>query len=290
MAKLLFLALLLASALQATAADRILILTKTAAYREDNIAPARLALKKYLEQKGLAVDTSENAGLFTDSSLAKYKAVVFLKTSGDILNPAQQTAFEKFFLAGGGFVAIHSALDTEYDWAFYGKLIGGAYFMSLGGNQKTQETILVEDSTDISTAMLPRPWHRTDEIYNFKANPRLSKDPIVHVLLTVDGKSYPKGVPGEDHPMSWYDSYQGGHAWVTAMGHTTESYSDPLFLGHVWGGMQYAMGRTATAAVFSAPDPRTSGVIGKHAARRYQASGRTVPAGEKGASPRLLRP
>jgi type 1 glutamine amidotransferase len=240
------LCLLLACA-SAQTADRILIVTRNAVYREDNIPQARLAVKNLFEQKGLLVDTTENAGMFTDTTLAKYKALVFLKTSGDILNPAQQTAFETWFKAGGGLVAIHSALDTEYDWPFYGKLIGGAWFASLGGDLKTKQTIVAEDTADASTVDLPRRWSRTDEIYNFKSNPRDSKDPKIHVLVTVDGSSYPKGTPGADHPMSWYDAYQGGRAWVTAMGHTTESYSDPLFLGHVWGGMLYALGRTPTA-------------------------------------------
>ncbi|MDB5047107.1 MAG: hypothetical protein JWO30_178 [Fibrobacteres bacterium] len=269
-------AMMLIGALATHGADRILILTKTAAFREDNIAPTRLALKNFFEQKGLVVDTSENAGLFTDSILAKYKAVVFLKTSGDILNPAQQSAFEKFFQAGGGFLAIHSALDTEYDWAFYGKIIGGAYFLGLGGDSKTQQTIVVEDTADVSTLPLPRRWNRTDEIYNFKANPRDSKDVKVHVLITVDGSTYKNGIPGQDHPMSWYDAYLGGRAWVTAMGHTTESYSDPLFLGHLWGGMQYALGRTPTAIAFPGGLTGIRSRAGRHSGQIYLPTGRNV--------------
>lgn len=247
-----------AFAIAAQAADTVLIFTRTNGGREDNIAPARLGLKNYFESKGVLVDTSENAALFTDTGLAKYKAVVFLKTSGDILNPAQQTAFEKYFQAGGGLMAIHSALDTEYNWPFYGILIGGAYFMSLGGDLNTHQNILVVDTNNPATKNLPRVWPRTDEIYNFKANPRDSKSVNVHVLVTVDESTYKGGTPGKDHPMSWYDEYQGGRAWVTAMGHTTASYSDTLFLGHLWGGLQYAMGRPVTALGYSAPAPRAA--------------------------------
>ncbi len=244
-------ALTLTLALTSNAADRILIMTKTQGYREDNITPARLALKAFLEKKGVVVDLSEDAGLFTDTGLVKYKSIVFLKTSGDILDATQQLAFEKWFKAGGGLVAIHSALDTEYLWPFYGILLGGAWFLNLAGNLNTVQNIVVEDTNDISTKLLPRRWRRTDEIYNFKTNPRNSTITKVHVLVTVDEASFTGGTPGKDHPMSWYDSYLGGRAWVTAMGHTTASYSDSLFLGHVWGGVQYALGLTTTAVAYS---------------------------------------
>lgn len=281
-------AVFLSGPIAARAADRILIMTKTAAFREDNIAPTRLALKNFFELKGLAVDTTENAALFTDSTLAKYKAVVFLKTSGDILDPSQQTAFEKFFQAGGGFLGIHSALDTEYDWPFYGKLIGGAWYVNLGGDSQTQQVIVIEDTVDISTAGLPRRWTRTDEIYNFKANPRAAKDPAVHVLVTVDGSSYKNGTAGADHPMSWYTAYQGGRSWVTAMGHVTAAYSDPLFLGHLWGGMQYVLKRSPTAAAFPGRDGKRSGASGPTARdrKRFTPDGRNL---SKAAPIRIVR-
>lgn len=247
--------LCLALAGSVSAADRILIFTRTAAYREDNIAPTRLALRNFYFSKGLEVDTSENPGLFADSSLARYKAVVFLKTSGDALDDAQQAAFEKWFKAGGGFQGIHSALDTEYDWPFYGKMIGGAWYKSLPGDQKQTQTEVVEDTADISTKALPRRWERTDEIYAFKANPRAAADPKQHILVTVDESTFPKGVAGTDHPMSWYCAFEGGRAWTTAMGHVTAAYSDQLFLGHLWGGMQYLLGRTTTALGYAGPRP-----------------------------------
>ncbi len=238
----------LGCAASAFAADRILIFTRTEKYREDNITPTRAMLRNFYAGKGLTVDTSETAGLFTDTTLAKYKAVVFLKTSGNALSDEQQAAFEKWFKAGGGFQAIHSALDTEYDWPFYGKMIGGAWFKSLPGDMNTKQTEVVEDSTDISTKALPRKWERTDEIYAFKANPRAAVDPVQHILVTVDESTFKNGVPGTDHPMSWYCAYQGGRAWTTAMGHVTGAYADSLFLGHLWGGMQYLLGRTTSVS------------------------------------------
>jgi len=230
-----------------SASDRILIFTKTAGTRENNIMDSRTALKAFYEAKGLTVDTSENAALFTDTGLARYKAVVFLKTTGDFLNDAQQAAFEKWFKAGGGAQIIHAALDAEMNWVFYGKIIGGAYFQSLPGDSNTVHSIIVEDSLDPSTRAMHNPWQRKDEIYGFRANPRVAKDPSMHILVKVDETSYGKK-PGADHPMSWYCEYLGGRAWTTAMGHITPCYTakvDSVFLYHLWGGMEYLLGREA---------------------------------------------
>ncbi len=250
MSKLCLATLGLGSALAVSAADRILIFTKTQTVREDNIVQTRTSLKTFFEGKGLLVDTSESGSKFSDTALAKYKAVVFHKTTGDFLNADQQAAFERFFQAGGGALVLHASLDAEMNWAFYGKIIAGAYFGSLGGQQTTNQTIVVEDSTDPSTAHLPKSWKRTDEIYNYKVNPRNSTNPKVHVLLTLDESSYPGGKAGTDHPVSWYATYMGGRSWVTSMGHTTASYADANFLGHLWGGMQYVLNSTVTPVAF----------------------------------------
>lgn len=273
MSNLCFAAAFLGCALAVNAADRILIFTKTQTVREDNIWDTRTSLKLFFESKGLLVDTSEIGSKFSDTALAKYKAVVFHKTTGDFLNADQQAAFERFFQAGGGALIIHASLDAEMNWPFYGKIIAGAYFASLGGQQTTNQTILREDSTDPSTAHLPKSWARTDEIYNYKANPRSSTNPKVHVLLTIDESSYPGGKAGTDHPVSWYATYMGGRSWVTSMGHTTASYSDANFLGHLWGGMQYVLNGGVTPVAF----PKRISREPKRAAGEwsgYQATGR----------------
>ncbi|MBW8886852.1 MAG: ThuA domain-containing protein [Fibrobacteres bacterium] len=240
----------------ALAADRVLLFTKTAGTRENNVVASRTPLKAFYEGKGLIVDTSENAALFSDTGLAKYKAIVFLKTTGDFLNDTQQAAFEKWFKAGGGAQIIHAALDAEPNWAFYGKMIGGAYFQSLPGDSTTKHTLVVADSADAASrpVLAAHPdgrWPRTDEIYGFRANPRSATNPSMHILMTVDESTYKNGHAGTDHPMSWSCAYMGGRAWTTAIGHTTDSYapkpsspnSDSLFLYHLWGGMEYILGR-----------------------------------------------
>jgi type 1 glutamine amidotransferase len=259
--------LALAAAVSAAPApDRVLIFTKTAGVRENNVADTRKALKAFYEGKGLSVDTSESGALFSDTGLAKYKAVVFLKTTGDFLNASQQAAFEKWFQAGGGAQIIHAALDAETNWAFYGKLIGGAYFQSLPGDSTTRHTIVVQDTADASTREILKAnpsgrWVRTDEIYGFRANPRSATNPSMHILATVDESTFRNGVAGRDHPMSWYCAYQGGRAWTTAMGHVTDAYAprpdapnkDSLFLYHLWGGMEYVLGRDAVPVAFPRP-------------------------------------
>ena len=108
-----------------------------------------------------------------------------------------------------------------------------------------------------STAGLPDPWVRTDEWYGFRANPR---DAGVHVLLSLDEDSYTGGTMGVDHPIAWYHDYDGGRAWYTAGGHTAESYADPLFVGHVWSGIEYAAG--SSAAIQSGGAPRAASLCG----------------------------
>jgi cytochrome c len=250
--------LALAAVAAASAADRVLIFTKTASTRENNIADTRKALKAFYESRGLAADTSESGALFSDTGLAKYQAIVFLKTTGDFLNDGQQAAFEKWFKTGRGAQIIHAALDAEMNWAFYGKLIGGAYFQSLPGDSTTGHSIIVEDTLDPSTRAMPRPWQRTDEIYGFRANPRAAKDPAMHILVKVDETSYGKK-PGADHPMSWFCEYQGGRAWTTAMGHVTAAYTakaDSVFLFHLWGGMEYLLKRQPVPIAFPGPGER----------------------------------
>jgi cytochrome c len=155
----------------------------------------------------------------------------------NVLDNNGQAAFEKYIQSGGGYVGVHAASDTEYDWPWYNKLVG-AQFKS---HPKQQEAVLhVVDSNFIATKHLPREWKRWDEWYNFK---NLMLDNTYHVLITIDESSYTGGENGAFHPMSWYHDFDGGRAFYTELGHTDESYADPLFLKHLLGGINYAMGR-----------------------------------------------
>ncbi len=214
---------------------KVLAFTKTAAFYHDSIPDAVAAIRKLGAENHFAVDVTNDARAFNDSNLAKYDAVVFLLTTGDVLNDTQQAAFKRYISKGHGYVGIHSASDTEHDWPWYGQLVG-AYFKNHPAVQKA--TIRVEDDSHPSTSFLPKTWERTDEWYNFKSNPREN----AHVLLTLDESTYQGGEMGADHPFAWYKRFSGGRSWYTAGGHTKESYSEPLFLQHILGGIQWAAG------------------------------------------------
>ena len=226
-------------------AFKALIFSKTAAFRHTECIPsATVALAQLAVREGFTVDATENAAAFTDENLAQYDVVVFLCTTGDVLDDAQQAAFERYIRAGGGYAGIHSASDTEYDWAWYGGLVG-AYFLDHPGgeNQFQDATLHVEDRGTAATKRLPRRWTREEEWYNFRANPR----DAVHVLLSVDESTYdPRGYTGSagmgDHPIAWCHEYDGGRAFYTALGHRGQYWKEPLLLSHVLGGLRMAAG------------------------------------------------
>lgn len=227
-------ALLMAFAGAADGAD-LLVFTKTEGFRHASIPDAVAAVQGLGATHGFTVTATEDATVFNEASLAAYEAVAFLLTSGDVLDAAQQGAFEAFIRAGGGYVGVHSASDTEYGWAWYGKLVG-AYFESHPSQQDA--TVRVERPTHPATAGLPDPWARFDEWYNFQANPRGD----VQVLLTLDETSYGGGTMGADHPIAWFHDFDGGRSFYTALGHTAASYTEPAFLDHLAGGILYALG------------------------------------------------
>jgi type 1 glutamine amidotransferase len=221
------------------AAFDVLVFHKTAGFQHGSIPEGIAAIQALGAANDFTVTATNNANQITAANLADYEVVVFLNTTGDILNATQQTAFENYVQAGGGWVGVHAAADTEYDWAWYGGLLG-AYFQSHPAIQ--QATIDVEDGEHPSTAHLPAEWVRTDEWYNFRTNPRAQ----VNVLLTLDESTYNGGADGPDHPIAWYHHYDGGRAWYTGLGHTDASYAEPLFLQHLLGGIQYAAGLPLT--------------------------------------------
>jgi type 1 glutamine amidotransferase len=215
---------------------RLLAFSRTTGFRHDSIPAAIAAVQALGTQNGFAVDATEDPSVFTDAGLSKYAAVVFLLTTGNVVERPQRDALERFIAAGRGFVGVHSAADTEYDWSWYGGLMG-AYFASHPDIQ--QATVHIDDADHPSTTSLPDPWVRMDEWYNFRTDPR--SDPDIHILASLDESTYSGGTMG-DHPIAWYHAYLGGRAWYTAGGHTSESYSEPLFLAHLLGGIEYAAG------------------------------------------------
>ena len=214
---------------------RVLVFTKTAGYRHAAIPAGIKAIQKLGAENGFEVDTTENAANFTEDTLQKYAAVIFLNTTGDVLDNYQEADFERYIQAGGGFVGIHAATDTEYEWGWYGQLVGAYFDSHPAGVHKASLT--VKDKSFPATATLPEKWEHSDEWYNFK---NISKS--THVLMTVDEKTYQGGTNGADHPISWYQDFDGGRAFYTELGHTDESYTEANYLAHILGGIKYAMG------------------------------------------------
>jgi type 1 glutamine amidotransferase len=211
---------------------RVLIFAKTAGYHHASIEKAMPLLHHELAKQSIVADTTRNDLAITAMNLKKYKVIIFLNTSGDILDDNQQKVIEGYVKAGGGFVGIHAATDTEFDWPWYSKLVG-AQFMSHPKQQKA--TINVVDRKHPATAFLPEKWERTDEWYDFK-----DISPNIKVLAYLDESTYEGGKNGEKHPIIWYQEYDGGRAFYTGVGHGDESYAEPLVMKHIVEAVRWA--------------------------------------------------
>jgi len=212
---------------------KILAFTKTAGYRHESIDQGIKALRKLSAQNNFDIDFSEDSQIFNDKDLDNYNVIVFLNTSGNILNDTERAAFKKFMQNHGGFVGIHNAIDTETDWPWYSALLG----TKLDGQPEVQSGVVrVMDVKHPSTKNLPYKWDRSDEYVSFSS--KLPND--VKVLAVVDEPADKEGT--SFHPFCWYHEFEGGRAWYTAGGHTSESFTDPVFIKHLIGGIKYAAG------------------------------------------------
>ena len=221
---------------------KVLLFTKTAGWHHKSINAAVTAFEKMAENHYFTLDWQEDSSLFNDKNLANYDVIVFLMTSGDVLNEAQQQAMQKFIQAGKGFVGVHSAADTEYDWPWYGKLVGH-HFVIHPRIQSAQLRVINRKFPGVE--YLPDSGLWTDEWYEF--GPQLS-DNLTYVL-TVDESTYSphadwgsvkgRGM-GDFHPISWYQKIDGGRAFYTALGHMPATYQNKAFIEHLFGGLYWA--------------------------------------------------
>lgn len=217
-----------------TSKPKVLVFSKTSGPYHNSIKTGNIALQKLGLENGFEVDTTTNSNWFTEDTLKNYSAVIFLSTTRDVLNNYQEADFERYIQAGGGFVGIHAAAAAEYDWGWYGRLVGGY----LESHPEVQEAkISLIDKKHPSTKLLPETWMHTDEWYRFK---KLSK---TNPLIMVDKNVYEDPELTEDYPIAWYHDFDGGRAFYTGLGHTEETYTDSLFLKHILGGIEYAIGK-----------------------------------------------
>jgi uncharacterized protein len=221
---------------------RVLLFTKTDGFHHESINEGVTAIKQLAQRHTFSVDWQENASVFNDKNLEKYQCVVFLNTTGNILNTEQKAAFEKFIRGGKGYVGIHSASDTEYDWAWYTKLVGMMFKIH---PQQQTAYLNVVDGNFPGMDRFPKRLLWTDEWYEFKQ----ILLPDLKYLVSVDEKSYNPAVKWGDnegkgmgafHPISWYHNYDGGRSFFTALGHIPLTYSDQTFLDHIYGGIYWA--------------------------------------------------
>ena len=218
---------------------RVLVFSKTTGFRHDSIPVAVAAIRRLGRDHRFAVEATEDERRFTDGSLARYDAVVFLSTTGQPLGPAHRQAFRRYIGRGGGFLGIHAASDSFERWPWYVGLVGASFRRHAPGTSAAD--VVVEDRRAPATRGLPRVWRRVDEWYAFRSNPRGR----VHVLATLDERTYDAhgAAMGADHPIAWCHRYGGGRSVYTAMGHTSGSYREPSFAAHLLGAIERAAGR-----------------------------------------------
>ncbi|MDV6011313.1 ThuA domain-containing protein [Haloechinothrix sp. LS1_15] len=236
---------------------RVLVFSRTTGFRHASIPDGIAAIEELGAEHGFGVDATEDPEVFSQRQLRDYAAVIFLNTTGTVLDTeGQRGALESYIRAGGGYVGVHSASDTEYEWPFYERLVG-AYFHTHPVQQFARFDNEVPDHP--ATGHLPERFTVFDEFYSFRHNPR----PDVRVLLTIDERTYlpfpntshlpfdadgefnEDFLPGEsgymgDHPMSWCHTNLGGPAFYTALGHEKYLYRKEWFRGHLLGGILVA--------------------------------------------------
>ncbi len=217
---------------------QILVFTKTMGYRHKSIEKGVETLKNLGKENNFSITQTEDSLQFNEANLKKYDLVLFLSTTMDVLGPDQEQAFKKYINNGGNYMGIHAASDTEYGWPWYGKLVG-AYFTSHPNDPNVREAKMnVVNREHPSTAHLKDTWVRNDEWYNYE-----NINPDMNVLIYLDETSYEGGTNGDNHPIAWYQEFDGGRVFYTGGGHTNESYDEPDFQKHLVGGINYCLGR-----------------------------------------------
>ncbi|MHC2992696.1 carbohydrate-binding protein [Pontibacter sp. HJ8] len=205
--------------------SRVLIFSKNPLEQQTN-AEAAAALAAYVQQQGIAVDTTTNSAYLAEDSLMRYGTVVFLNTSRDVLETRQQNEIERFVQAGGGFVGIHAAPGSRYQWPWYNNMFGTLQEQQPDSLLASNVNLQLVEAEDALTQGLPKKWSQSDRLYKFA-----SKDAASNLLVTAD----------QQEPVSWYREYDGGRMFYTAAGGTAASYKQDEFLQHLLAGIRYTL-------------------------------------------------
>lgn len=214
---------------------RVLMLTTTAAFRHESIPAARQAMANLAASSGeFSLTATEDLSTLSADNLRAYDVVMFALTSGELpLSAAQKNALLDFVTSGRGFVGVHSAADTLYEWPDYGRLVG-AYFQDHPWTQ--QGTVIVEDPSHPAAAGIGDRFSLLEEFYTFQQNPRGR----VQVLLRLDAASV--GAAG-DYPLAWAQSFGAGRAYYNALGHFSETWADMRFQRQLAGAIRWTASR-----------------------------------------------
>ena len=198
------------------------------------------AFRTWLNAEGIAVDITEDVTQLVSSN---YRAVIFnsptrdtmwkhgsmlLTTNTNLTNnthlDAAKTALRQYMRAGGGFVGTHNVFGTEYNWPYYEGLVGNANYYDHGANQSGH--VYLTGSPDPSTQGLPADWITTDEFYNMQPYPTNVKYTLRLDETTLAQRHGTHPGHGDFSPRAWCQNYDGGHVWVTPIGHNTSFYQD----------------------------------------------------------------
>jgi type 1 glutamine amidotransferase len=215
-----------------SAAARILVYSRTTAYRHDSIPAGVAALRALGAEHGFDVDATEDPAAF-ETGIEGCAAVLFLSTSGDVLSSAGRDALRAHLGRGGGFMGVHAAACTEYGWPHFGELLGARFTRH---PEYQPGRLVIEDHGHPATEHLGVTWQFTDEWYDFDRSPR----GWVRVLASADESSYEGGGTGGDHPLVWCRELRGARMFYTALGHAVEAFADPVFRAHLLGGIRYS--------------------------------------------------
>ncbi len=217
----------------------VLVFTKTNGYRHESIEAGVASIRDLGKKHNFSVDHTEDSTRFSDSGLAKYEAIVFLSTTGDVLGDAEEAAFEKFIRAGKGYVGIHAAADTEYDWPFYREVVGRQFVQHPQHQTGTVYTIKqdfpgMEGFGD--SLSLYEEWYEYTVPYNTDLKYLMRLD-----TNTVETNGYKgKCVMGVFHPLAWFHEPAGGRAFYTGIGHMDDTFILPAFQQHLSAGIRWA--------------------------------------------------
>ena len=228
---------------------KVLVYTKNGkGYVHDNIPNAVNCIQRLGQQLGFKVDVADQPAVFTESNIRQYTALIFLSTNNDVFDtPEQRLVFRRYIEAGGGLVGVHSVIGTERNWKWFKMMLGGTF----AWHPKFQKySVKVIAPQHPSMKGLPKVWQKSDECYFMK-----ELYPGTEVLLAQDlntlspeegEKIRSHAAPFNDlYPAAWYHNFDGGHVWISALGHDKKDYEDQTFVQHLKQGLAFIVSKVS---------------------------------------------